>query len=36
MAQMAAEGITFSDFHAGFSVCTPSRAALLVRMDLLL
>jgi arylsulfatase A-like enzyme len=29
MQKMADEGITFSDFHAGFSVCTASRGALL-------
>ena len=27
--QMAAEGIRFTDFYAGASVCTPSRYALL-------
>jgi len=26
---LAASGMLFTDFHAGFSVCTPSRAALL-------
>ena len=26
---LAASGIRFADFHVGFSVCTPSRAALL-------
>jgi hypothetical protein len=30
MDKMAAEGIRFTDFHAGYSVCTASRAALLV------
>ena len=29
MDALAASGIRFSDFHVGFSVCTPSRAALL-------
>ena len=29
MDALAASGIRFTDFHAGFSVCTPSRAALL-------
>eukprot|EP00050_Salpingoeca_kvevrii_P019850 m.91310 g.91310 ORF g.91310 m.91310 type:complete len:533 (+) comp8600_c0_seq3:4174-5772(+) len=29
MDKMAAEGMRFTDFHAGASVCTPSRAALL-------
>ena len=27
--RMAAEGVRFADFHAGFSVCTASRGALL-------
>jgi hypothetical protein len=30
MDQLAAEGIRFTDFHVGASVCTVSRAALLV------
>ena len=29
MQKMADEGITFSDFHSSFSVCTAARAALL-------
>jgi len=29
MAQMASEGLRFSDFHSSFSVCTASRGALL-------
>ena len=29
MQSLAKEGIRFNDFHAGASVCTPSRAALL-------
>lgn len=29
MQKMADEGITFSDFHSSYSVCTASRAALL-------
>lgn len=29
MSQMALGGIRFTDFHVGYSVCTPSRAALL-------
>jgi arylsulfatase A-like enzyme len=29
MQKMANEGITFSDFHSSFSVCTASRGALL-------
>ena len=29
MDALAASGIRFADFHVSFSVCTPSRAALL-------
>ena len=32
MDALAASGIRFTDFHVGYSVCTPSRAALLVRI----
>ena len=33
MNALAAAGMRFTDFHAGASICTPSRAALLVRRE---